>query len=196
MSAQPDGVRVLITGGTSGLGVAMAAALLDAGAALAVTGRDAARAEAAARNLGRGAIGIGMDVRTRSIGEWTGPSRALAVSTSWSTAPTSGCVGSTRTSSPNRSHSGWSPPGGFRDLADLGGYFFVARVVVPGGRRRPGGERHDEPRDNEPQGVRALRPGTGRCRGTLPDHGHRPRWQPGDGAPPAARRRGGHRVDP
>jgi len=35
MSAQPDGVRVLITGGTSGLGVAMAAALLDAGAALA-----------------------------------------------------------------------------------------------------------------------------------------------------------------
>jgi NADP-dependent 3-hydroxy acid dehydrogenase YdfG len=60
MSAHAVGARVLITGGTSGLGAAMAAALLDAGAAIAVTGRDAARAEAAARNLGRGAIGIGV----------------------------------------------------------------------------------------------------------------------------------------
>jgi NADP-dependent 3-hydroxy acid dehydrogenase YdfG len=74
--------RVLITGGTSGLEAAMATALLDAGATVAVTGRDAARAEVAARNLGRGAIGVGMDVReeARSSGEWAGPSRTLAVS--------------------------------------------------------------------------------------------------------------------
>lgn len=41
MSAQADGARVLITGGTSGLGAAMAAALLDARTAVAVTSRDA-----------------------------------------------------------------------------------------------------------------------------------------------------------
>ena len=56
-----DGVRVLVTGGTSGLGAAMARALVDAGARVAVTGRDAARARAAADDLG--ATGIGMDVR-------------------------------------------------------------------------------------------------------------------------------------
>jgi short-subunit dehydrogenase involved in D-alanine esterification of teichoic acids len=49
-SARADGVRVLITGGTSGLGAAMAAALLDAGAAVAITGRAAAHAEAAAES--------------------------------------------------------------------------------------------------------------------------------------------------
>ena len=78
-SARADGVRVLITGGTSGLGAAMAAALLDAAALVAVTGRDAARAGAAARNLGGGAIGIGMDVRaSMSRREWTGPTRSWA----------------------------------------------------------------------------------------------------------------------
>src|ERR1700712_1466041 len=55
-----DGVRVLITGGTSGLGAAMAAALLDAGALVAITGRTAGRAEAAARDLGGGCVGVGM----------------------------------------------------------------------------------------------------------------------------------------
>jgi gluconate 5-dehydrogenase len=56
-----DGVRVLITGGTSGIGAAMAAALVDAGAQVVVTGRDADRARDAAEQLG--AIGVGMDVR-------------------------------------------------------------------------------------------------------------------------------------
>jgi gluconate 5-dehydrogenase len=62
-----DGVRVLVTGGTSGLGAAMAAALLDAGAVVAVTGRDGDRARAAADDLaarsGGTVVGIGMDVR-------------------------------------------------------------------------------------------------------------------------------------
>ena len=44
VSAQADGAWVPIKGGTSGLGAAMATALLDAGATVAVTGRDAARA--------------------------------------------------------------------------------------------------------------------------------------------------------
>jgi NAD(P)-dependent dehydrogenase (short-subunit alcohol dehydrogenase family) len=58
-----DGTRVLVTGGTNGLGRAMAEALLDAGASVAVTSRERARAEATAEALGARAVGIGMDVR-------------------------------------------------------------------------------------------------------------------------------------
>jgi NADP-dependent 3-hydroxy acid dehydrogenase YdfG len=62
-----DGVRVLITGATSGLGAAMAAALLDAGAVVAITGRQAERAERAAAELmaahGGTAVGVALDVR-------------------------------------------------------------------------------------------------------------------------------------
>jgi NAD(P)-dependent dehydrogenase (short-subunit alcohol dehydrogenase family) len=61
-----DGVRALITGGTSGLGAAMASALLDAGATVAVTGRDPERARAAAQGLGPKAVGIGLDVRNEA----------------------------------------------------------------------------------------------------------------------------------
>jgi len=55
--------RVLITGATSGLGAAMAAALVDAGGRVMITGRDEARAEAAARALGPRAIACRLDVR-------------------------------------------------------------------------------------------------------------------------------------
>jgi NAD(P)-dependent dehydrogenase (short-subunit alcohol dehydrogenase family) len=55
-----DGVRALVTGGTSGLGRAMAQALLGQGASVAVTGRDPARTRAAASELG--AVGIPCDV--------------------------------------------------------------------------------------------------------------------------------------
>jgi len=45
------GKRVLVTGGTAGLGFAMARALLEGGARLAITGRDEERGGAAERNL-------------------------------------------------------------------------------------------------------------------------------------------------
>jgi len=61
--AQLNGTRVLVTGGTSGLGRAMARALVLAGARVALTSRDAERARAAATELGAGAIGIELDVR-------------------------------------------------------------------------------------------------------------------------------------
>ncbi|MGC8499328.1 MAG: SDR family NAD(P)-dependent oxidoreductase [Acidimicrobiales bacterium] len=51
-----EGVRALVTGGTSGLGRAMAAAFVAAGARVVVTSRDPLRAAAAAR-------GLAMDVR-------------------------------------------------------------------------------------------------------------------------------------
>jgi gluconate 5-dehydrogenase len=60
------GCRALVTGATSGLGRAMAAALAEAGALVAVTGRDATRAQAVAHALGRGAVGIELDVRDES----------------------------------------------------------------------------------------------------------------------------------
>ena len=58
--------RVLVTGGTSGLGRAMAAALVSAGARVVLTSRDRARAEEAADAIG--AIGVELDVRdARSV---------------------------------------------------------------------------------------------------------------------------------
>ena len=62
--AELDGVRALVTGGTSGLGRAMAAALAGAGASVVLTGRSESRARAAAAEIGRLAIGIAMDVRS------------------------------------------------------------------------------------------------------------------------------------
>jgi NAD(P)-dependent dehydrogenase (short-subunit alcohol dehydrogenase family) len=55
--------RVLVTGATSGLGRAMAGALITAGARVAVAGRDRSRADAVAADLGAGAVGIELDVR-------------------------------------------------------------------------------------------------------------------------------------
>jgi NAD(P)-dependent dehydrogenase (short-subunit alcohol dehydrogenase family) len=55
--------RALVTGGTSGLGFAMARALVDAGVRVALTGRDGERAGRAAAELGPGALGIALDAR-------------------------------------------------------------------------------------------------------------------------------------
>src|ERR1700684_2939953 len=56
--------RVLVTGGTSGLGRAMGAAVASAGAGVGWRSRDRARAQAEAEAIG--AIGIELDVRDES----------------------------------------------------------------------------------------------------------------------------------
>ncbi len=61
--AQLSDARVLVTGGTTGLGRAMAQALAQAGARVAVTSRHRERAQATAAELGAGALGIELDVR-------------------------------------------------------------------------------------------------------------------------------------
>jgi NAD(P)-dependent dehydrogenase (short-subunit alcohol dehydrogenase family) len=55
-----------VTGATSGLGRAMAAALTAAGARVAIAGRDAGRAAAVASELGPRALGLALDVRNES----------------------------------------------------------------------------------------------------------------------------------
>lgn len=61
--ASLNDTRVLVTGGTSGLGRAMAVALLRAGAHVALTSRDRKRAEGVAAELGSDVVGLELDVR-------------------------------------------------------------------------------------------------------------------------------------
>jgi gluconate 5-dehydrogenase len=133
-----DGVRVLVTGGTSGLGAAMAAALLDAGAVVAVTGRDGDRARVAADDLaartGGTAVGIGMDVRDDGEVE-RGVADAGAALGGLDVLVNNAGIGM-RTVNPRfltDPQPFWDvAPDGFRDLVatNLTGYFLVARAVV------------------------------------------------------------------
>jgi NAD(P)-dependent dehydrogenase (short-subunit alcohol dehydrogenase family) len=58
-----DGSRLVVIGGASGVGFAVAAAALEAGAEVVVGSSQTARIEAAAKRLGRGAKGERVDVR-------------------------------------------------------------------------------------------------------------------------------------
>ena len=63
VSTDLSSTRALVTGASSGLGKAMATALTQAGARVAVTSRDRQRAEAVAAELGPRARGVVLDVR-------------------------------------------------------------------------------------------------------------------------------------
>ena len=127
-------MNVLVTGGTSGLGLAMASALAASGAAVALTGRSGNRANAVAADL-PGAIGIELDVRDES-------SVARAAGEAWSRIGgvdmlvNNAGIGM-RTVNPDfmtRPQGFWEvPPDGFRAVVDtnLTGYFLVAREITP-----------------------------------------------------------------
>src|SRR3954451_21027689 len=130
-----EGVRALVTGSTSGLGHAMASALASAGAAVAVTGRSAERAEAVAAELGGGAFGLSIDVRSEESVH-TGIEEVstrlggidLLVKNPAIGIPT---VTPVFLSEPQPF---WAvAPDGFRDVVEtkLTGCFLVARAVVP-----------------------------------------------------------------
>jgi NAD(P)-dependent dehydrogenase (short-subunit alcohol dehydrogenase family) len=127
-------MTVLVTGGTSGLGFAMASALAKAGATVALTGRSGRRADSVAAEL-PGAVGVELDVRDES-------SVARAVDETWSRLGgidmlvNNAGIGM-RTVNPRfmtHPQGFWEVPvDGFRAVIETNvtGYFLVAREVVP-----------------------------------------------------------------
>ncbi|MGH3200188.1 MAG: SDR family NAD(P)-dependent oxidoreductase [Streptosporangiaceae bacterium] len=130
-----EGVRALVTGGTSGLGFAMSQALAEAGARVALTGRTEPRVQDAATRIGRGVTGLVMDVRDEESVS-AGVDRALAVLGGVDVLVNNAGIGM-RTVNPDfmtEPAGFWHvSPDGFRDLFDTNvlGYFLVARAVVP-----------------------------------------------------------------
>ena len=129
-----DGVRALVTGGTSGLGLAMSQALADAGARVVLTGRTEQRVQDAATKVAR-VTGLVMDVRDeQSVA--AGVDRALAVLGGIDVLVNNAGIGM-RTVNPHfmtEPAGFWQvSPDGFRDLfaTNVLGYFLVARAVVP-----------------------------------------------------------------
>ncbi|WP_326834687.1 SDR family oxidoreductase [Amycolatopsis rhabdoformis] len=126
--------KVLVTGATGGLGLAMATALAEAGARVAVSGRSGERAREVAAGL-PGAVGVELDVRDET-------SVARAVDEVWSRfggidlLVNNAGLGM-RTVNPEfmtRPRGFWEVPAdGFRQVVDtnLTGYFLVAREVTP-----------------------------------------------------------------
>jgi gluconate 5-dehydrogenase len=129
-----DGTRALVTGGTSGLGLAMASALARAGATVVITSRSAERAAAAAARL-PGALGVAADAADQA-------SVAGAVDQVWSRLGGLDLLVNNaglgmRTVNPRfmvEPQGFWDVPAeGFREVIDvnLTGYFLMAREVTP-----------------------------------------------------------------
>ncbi|HEU5153758.1 MAG TPA: 3-oxoacyl-[acyl-carrier-protein] reductase [Gemmatimonadales bacterium] len=66
MTIDLTGKTAFVTGSTRGIGLAIAQALYKAGAKVAIVGRDRAKAEAVANQLGNGAAGVACDVAVGS----------------------------------------------------------------------------------------------------------------------------------
>ncbi len=129
-----DGTRALVTGGTSGIGLAMAAALAQAGATVVLTSRSAERAMAAAARL-PGALGVAADASDEV-------SVARAADQAWSRLGGIDLLVNNaglgmRTVNPRflaEPQGFWEvPPEGFRAVVDvnLTGYFLMARELTP-----------------------------------------------------------------
>jgi NAD(P)-dependent dehydrogenase (short-subunit alcohol dehydrogenase family) len=130
-----EGVRALVTGGTSGLGFAMSQALAEAGAQVVLTGRTEPRVQDAATRIGHDATGLVMDVRDEpSVSAGVG--RVLAGLGGIDVLVNNAGIGM-RTVNPHfmtEPIGFWQvSPDGFRDLlvTNVVGYFLVARAVVP-----------------------------------------------------------------
>jgi NAD(P)-dependent dehydrogenase (short-subunit alcohol dehydrogenase family) len=140
-SEQLQSTRVLVTGGTTGLGRAMAAALAASGARVVLTSRDRARAEAAAAEIG--AIGIELDIRNESSVS-AGVEATYEQLGGLDVLVSNAGIGM-RTVNPRfitEPRPFWEvSPDGFRDVVEtkLTGSFLVARAVAPGMLEAGGG---------------------------------------------------------
>jgi NAD(P)-dependent dehydrogenase (short-subunit alcohol dehydrogenase family) len=132
-------VRVIVSGGTSGLGYAMCAELLVGGAQVVLTGRDAERTAAAAAQLANSgpglAVGVAMDVRDeRSVAD--GIAAAGEALSGIDVLVNNAGIGM-QTVNPRfmtDPQPFWNvEPDRFRDLfaTNVTGYFLLARVVAP-----------------------------------------------------------------
>ncbi|HEY1592336.1 MAG TPA: SDR family oxidoreductase, partial [Solirubrobacteraceae bacterium] len=127
--------RVLVTGGTSGLGRAMAAALAQAGARVGIAGRRRARAEEVAADIGGAAFGLELDVRDDASVR-SGIEELYDRLGGLDMLVNNAGVGM-RTVNPrfmSDPQSFWEvPPQGFRDVLEtkVTGCFLVASAVVP-----------------------------------------------------------------
>jgi gluconate 5-dehydrogenase len=130
-----DGTRVLVTGSTSGLGRAMAEALVSAGARVAVAGRDRARAQAVAEEIGPAAVAVELDVRDEQSVR-AGVDETYRELGGVDTLVNNAGIGM-RTVNPRfltEPQPFWEvPPEGFRDVIEtkITGSFLVAREIVP-----------------------------------------------------------------
>lgn len=129
------GTRAIVTGATSGLGRAMAEALVDAGAHVAVTGRSRTRAESVASELGQTAAGYELDVRREAsveacldqVYEGFGGVDVLINNAGIG-------MRSVNPSFMSSPQAFWEvSPDGFRDVVEtkMTGVFLAARAVVP-----------------------------------------------------------------
>jgi NAD(P)-dependent dehydrogenase (short-subunit alcohol dehydrogenase family) len=133
-----DGVRAVVTGGTSGLGAAMARALLAAGARVAVAGRPGERLQAGVarwRDQGLAAEALPLDVRDPAAAEQA----AAAIRQRWrglDLVVNNAGIGM-RTVNPRfltEPQPFWQVPAdGFTDVVatNLTGYFLVSRAFAP-----------------------------------------------------------------
>ena len=137
--ADVTGVRVLLTGRTSGLGRAMVQALVAGGASVVFTGRDGSRGREVAEEVRRVGLGtataIAMDVRDEeSVAEGVASARETlgAIDVLVNNAGIGMRTVNPRfLTDPRRFYE--VTPAGFRDLmaTNVTGYFLVARSVVP-----------------------------------------------------------------
>jgi gluconate 5-dehydrogenase len=128
-------VRILITGGTSGLGLAMAAALAVDEHQVVITGRTEERARTVARTLPGAVHGMGMDVQDEESIR-SGHDRVVGALSGLDVLINNAGIGM-RTVNPRfltEPQPFWRvPAAGFRDMVDtnLTGYFLVAATFVP-----------------------------------------------------------------
>src|SRR3954471_6502420 len=133
--ADLSGTRALVTGGTDGLGRAMARALAEAGASVVLTSRDQTRAERVAAQLEGDVVGLALDVRDEAAVA-AGVADVFARLGGLELLVNNAGIGM-RTVNPRFMTDPkpfWDvPPAGFRDVLETKatGCFLVAREVVP-----------------------------------------------------------------
>ncbi|HEX5502724.1 MAG TPA: SDR family oxidoreductase [Thermomicrobiales bacterium] len=129
------GTRVVVTGATSGLGLAMARALAAAGARVGVTSRGRVRAETTARELGPRALGFGLDVRDeQSVAAFVAEVRERFGGIDMLVNNAGIGMRTVNARFPAYVQPFWEvSPDGFRDVFDtkVTGVFLVARAVAP-----------------------------------------------------------------